>query len=348
MARTPTVYRWDDVGAPDINTLMPTTNDKKRLWMHTVLKACLVTGYGSKDAAGWAMPHEEVASNGCRFVLQNAANSGSLLYEGGIFSGGATAMGAQTLWVCSAVPSMDAPVNAWSAETEYSKRNDGSAIHKVSSSCQYWAKWMVVANENTVILICGANGGPDFDLNSASQPAPSQAFRLCFGAMLDGLNLGGVAAPLAGNFYITHGVYSSGYNVERSNYSVHDRGMTCGADMVGLAKQDSHISSLLKVTQVLTYSKLTAWLPMPFVYYQYGVSGPEGSSSYHKSHAVTVVGLKKLDLAPYTGSYLKDFMNDRGWDYGVPFTLGGSQWLVVKSAHFVLDVICLDAAEWGG
>ena len=44
------IYRWDDVGAPVFNK---TTDVIAKLF-----KACLVTGYGAKQGAGWTMPFE--------------------------------------------------------------------------------------------------------------------------------------------------------------------------------------------------------------------------------------------------------------------------------------------------
>ena len=48
------VYRWDDAGAPQV---MPVDGAVK-----TILKACLVTGYGEnenrKEPLGWEMLHE--------------------------------------------------------------------------------------------------------------------------------------------------------------------------------------------------------------------------------------------------------------------------------------------------
>lgn len=46
------VYRWDDVGAPAL--------DKTANCVNTIFKACLVTGYGTKEPAGWTMPFEDV------------------------------------------------------------------------------------------------------------------------------------------------------------------------------------------------------------------------------------------------------------------------------------------------
>lgn len=48
------VYRWDDAGAPAL--------DKTAGCMMTIFKACLVTGYGTKDAAGWTMPFEDMTA----------------------------------------------------------------------------------------------------------------------------------------------------------------------------------------------------------------------------------------------------------------------------------------------
>lgn len=48
------VYRWDDAGAPVL--------DKTPGCMMTIFKACLVTGYGTKEGAGWTMPFEDAAT----------------------------------------------------------------------------------------------------------------------------------------------------------------------------------------------------------------------------------------------------------------------------------------------
>ena len=47
------VYRWDDAGAPAL--------DKTAGCMMAIFKACLVTGYGEKEGAGWTMPFEDAA-----------------------------------------------------------------------------------------------------------------------------------------------------------------------------------------------------------------------------------------------------------------------------------------------
>ena len=49
------VYRWDDANAPVL--------DRKANCVASIFKACLVTGYGSKQPAGWSMPYEDMATN---------------------------------------------------------------------------------------------------------------------------------------------------------------------------------------------------------------------------------------------------------------------------------------------
>ena len=203
--RAPTVYRWDDPGAPDLSALHPSNNERDLMYFHTVLKACLVTGYGAKAAAGWTMPHEETTPTGNRFVLTNAASSGSLLYEGGTFSGGGP-YDADTLWACSAVLAMDTPVNAWSWNVKYADRgSQGSSdvFHKSGLRAKYACDaWVVIANENTCIIIVG-RAAYDFSTSNTDAVSSGYSTLLMFGAMHDGF--GGVANPDAGNFYIAGG-----------------------------------------------------------------------------------------------------------------------------------------------
>lgn len=62
-----TVFRWDDPGAPQIPNSNPTANDVK-----AVLKACLITGYGTKAALGWT----EIFDDTLGYVLQNKVSAG--------------------------------------------------------------------------------------------------------------------------------------------------------------------------------------------------------------------------------------------------------------------------------
>lgn len=48
------VYKSIDAGAPQL--------DKSPGCVATIIKACLATGYGDKDSAGWTMPYEDTAA----------------------------------------------------------------------------------------------------------------------------------------------------------------------------------------------------------------------------------------------------------------------------------------------
>lgn len=66
----PIVYRWDDTGAPvargELESLIQ------------ILSACLVTGYGSKSAAGWTKPYDDGLDT--RAIFRNDATSGTGMY----------------------------------------------------------------------------------------------------------------------------------------------------------------------------------------------------------------------------------------------------------------------------
>lgn len=63
-----TVYRWDDAGAPQINSGLPSE-------IINVLKKCLVDGYGSKVGLGWTKPYEDTAS--FKVAFRNSTVDGS-------------------------------------------------------------------------------------------------------------------------------------------------------------------------------------------------------------------------------------------------------------------------------
>lgn len=70
----PTVYRREDAGSPVYAFNMAATNIAHFDCLKAVLKGCLVYGYGSKPAAGWAL-----VSEGAQYlVLANATLSGYL------------------------------------------------------------------------------------------------------------------------------------------------------------------------------------------------------------------------------------------------------------------------------
>jgi hypothetical protein len=344
MARTPTVYRWDDPGAPDLNAVMPTANDKDRLFIHTILKACLVDGYGSKQAAGWAMPHEEIVSDGCRFVLENKASSGSLLYEGGVFSGGVSDLKSNTIWACSSVPNMATPVNAWSHKVKYEARNNGgSGFHKSGlyqgRSCD---AWVVIANENTAVFISGRSN-VEFDLASSAGAAVSIVGEFMFGAMHGGS--GGVTNPTNGNFYLAGGGQSSYAN--SAWYAEFGGVVSSFVDIIGLAKTKEHTFKYSKPAFSKTYSPLSAWLPIPFIYMQYGPSSPDGDASSRLHFAIALPSIRKLLLHPYGTVDLNTFMTSNSFQYGKSFSYQGGGWVAIKAPDDIVQMFSLAPAEWG-
>ena len=60
------VYKWDDVGAPVLN--------RSAGCMMAIFKACLVTGYGTKAAAGWSLAFEDVAAKVSALRPEQGAN----------------------------------------------------------------------------------------------------------------------------------------------------------------------------------------------------------------------------------------------------------------------------------
>lgn len=59
------VYKWDDVDAPIL--------DKTAGCVATILKACLVTGYGDKEGAGWMLAHEDLVTNTKILAIDSAS-----------------------------------------------------------------------------------------------------------------------------------------------------------------------------------------------------------------------------------------------------------------------------------
>src|ERR1044071_9131298 len=64
MSTSVTVYRSDDASAPVLNANAASIN--------SLLRACLVTGYGSKSAAGWSEPFT-TSGNVAVFLMQNVS-----------------------------------------------------------------------------------------------------------------------------------------------------------------------------------------------------------------------------------------------------------------------------------
>lgn len=62
------IYRSTDAGAPGYTARAPFNNAKS---MMQIIKACLVTGYGSKNGAGWSLVYEDTTTGKHRFAISN-------------------------------------------------------------------------------------------------------------------------------------------------------------------------------------------------------------------------------------------------------------------------------------
>ena len=69
MTQAVTVYRWDDVGAPQITTGKPSE-------YLTVFKKCLVEGYGNKISLGWTVVEESTPEEPPYLAVRNNINAG--------------------------------------------------------------------------------------------------------------------------------------------------------------------------------------------------------------------------------------------------------------------------------
>jgi hypothetical protein len=65
---TPTVYKWTDTDAPLFSS---TSSYDGHRALISILKACLVDGYGSKSAAGWTLERWDETTNGERAAFSN-------------------------------------------------------------------------------------------------------------------------------------------------------------------------------------------------------------------------------------------------------------------------------------
>lgn len=64
----PTLYKWDDAGAPQLT--------RQAQSLLTILRKCLVDGYGSKAGLGWSISFDDAPS--LRTVYRNASGKGEL------------------------------------------------------------------------------------------------------------------------------------------------------------------------------------------------------------------------------------------------------------------------------
>ena len=133
------VYRWDDEGAPKV---LPAEGDIK-----TILKACLVTGYGEnenrKEPLGWEMLFEN-GNDACFRSKHDKSTKWALGVHGKADYGG-----------CNVV-ALKNPVSAKKGEIEVaweSGRRKFAYAYYNGLDRQSQIKWVVVGHERTFLLV---------------------------------------------------------------------------------------------------------------------------------------------------------------------------------------------------
>lgn len=133
------VYRWDDEGAPQV---LPAEGDIK-----TILKACLVTGYGEnenrKEPLGWEILFEN-GNDACFRSKHDKSTKWALGVHGNVEYGG-----------CNVV-ALKNPVSAKKGEIEVaweSGRRKFAYANYNGLDRQSQIKWVVVGHERTFLLV---------------------------------------------------------------------------------------------------------------------------------------------------------------------------------------------------
>jgi|GEM_PF-1583060 uncharacterized membrane protein len=139
----PTVYYYDDPGAPVL------TNRQDAFYQ--IILACLVTGYGSKPAAGWSVVYDDWVNSGW-LTLINSSQTGVL----GIVR--AASNDHPFLFVADGMIDATTPVNGRSGYVEISNTtvwDSSSAVlqRPASSLLTAVSGWCVVANDDAVFMM---------------------------------------------------------------------------------------------------------------------------------------------------------------------------------------------------
>ncbi|MDN3377191.1 MULTISPECIES: hypothetical protein [unclassified Pseudoalteromonas] len=134
MAQAVTVYRWDDPGAPQINSAKPSE-------IIDVLKKCLVDGYGSKLPLGWENIAEDSANQ--KVVFKNNVVAGGSGNEVQIHSYNATDNSETLLRVN--------PCQHWVDWDTYTKKGFQKYIQLKSS----WTNWFLIGTAKAFYFISG-------------------------------------------------------------------------------------------------------------------------------------------------------------------------------------------------
>lgn len=224
---TPRFYSWDDDGSP---ARALSGNLQNRL--KQILVPCLVTGYGSKQGAGWTIGHEH--ANG--FSLINADGNVVNFVSDLPAQAPYPAMNTQSIHVYAAESLTDTSnaiidgANLCSATyrkgvpelANYPRHMLGRAIYSLSNELSS-LQWTLVADDKTFILNCSSNSSSDSG-NSSS----IYSFTLYTGKSL-------LDTEVTGNFVVLGGDIAN-YNTF-DNMSAFSRGYSSPINLsTGLAE----------------------------------------------------------------------------------------------------------------
>lgn len=203
----PTVYSWDDPGAP----AWPA--NANGLGLYEVLKACLVNGYGAKSGAGWSVVYDDYATSG-NFSITNGPQTGVL----GLYHSKASGMQQYEplLYVAEAMSAYDTPINGKSLATPITQTgfsySYNAAVHGIGSykGSSYSPRWIVIANENWAWVIFASSSAGHITFNANPPSIGTSSWQTCpvigFGAINSPLSVYGAGATVQlGNFHIVGG-----------------------------------------------------------------------------------------------------------------------------------------------
>ena len=138
-----TVYHRDDSGAPTFEFSTNVTGIAHFTALKTILKACLVSGYGSKAAAGWVL----IAEGERHLVLRNGSASGYVCFTS------VAGTSHVTIYLASTFTGMAGDVMTGAGLKTGTGANGSSFQHRLWIPVLAWASasttWYVLADEKT-------------------------------------------------------------------------------------------------------------------------------------------------------------------------------------------------------
>lgn len=198
----PTVYSWDDPGAPAWTASVNSA--------YEVLLACLVNGYPGKAGAGWSVVYDDWVNSG-NVSFTNAAQSGVLgLWHPKINN----TTYSPVAYIAEAMITATQPFNGRSgpvgvADTQ-SLSFTNSNLQNLSITNQAGKQWVVVANESFAILLACPAGSAGLNMSAPSYATISgsgSAAAFLFGALNTSYGLGAGVESEVGNFVAVGGGY---------------------------------------------------------------------------------------------------------------------------------------------